>query len=1550
MNLKQTLSKTVASIISVYMVFGNFAMAGIGLSQVIAEEIKAPEVVLTAGVEKYVQYEKEGSKGTVLQEKIAIAQKSDQSTYLPVKDASISVEVPKINGVLPTRASVITSNLAATKATNISQNYNAESGLLDIAYDNGNNSANYRENAKDEIEIAYVYPEASYIADEGQCNISHKVSTKLTYQAEKETLSAGKTENFQFTQTKNVGDISNLDIVGSSQVFKGFLYSNVNNKSNHATDYTVKTKLTVLNSEMVNQIKINLANSKFIYTNDEKEQKEANTDTIRYVSSKIGEDEFYKVFGLEGYIDFYVGAEKYATVRYSDADKKGNRDFTTEYVGDRPAGAEAGKVIYPANTTEVNIVTGNPVAEAVAYIETQKQITASTNYGAKVNSLKTIFENYTLEAIKNKTEEKEVIDANGEKKTEQVTTAVSIQKTETKGNVALQEPSTQMSIDASNKSLSTLSTNKTTLTVRLNDTNSSCTLFKAGTMEIKLPNNLTNVKIAGAKILYANGLSVKGATIKDGKIILTIEGEQKAYDVSNINGGVNIVIDLEDITFDARTPSHAENITLSYAGKTTNVGVNIVSKAGVLLLNKVSTSEGANSTSVDPAEKTVALAMNKQGQTLTQNVYLVNNYAEELSGVSLVGTIGDKDDRTKGNIENRIAEAITVSGAEADVYYSADGSNWSKTFTKDANAYRVALKGNLAAAGSVAVAVKVNVPDGLTYNQKSYFNTVATYTNEKNALSQGSLVNLVTEEKDIIAPRNANLSITKKATTVNSNGQTVPVTVAITPHVTQEVVHAGQIVTYTINVKNNSNEDLSNITVEDSIPNNAVYTYYNEDSYGDTGEDAILKDNTIKSKTWSISSLKANATATMEIMLTMGEVNTEQEIKNIINVTYNGETVSEENRLMLKPAAIIADLQTNETMYNLNDVVYKENDIAEYYVTVKNISNSTLNNIRVEQTVPQHLTYQNGGLGEYRGGEVPEVIEQGKLENNEKFNYTIRELSPQEEKIIVITYKVKNLGQSLSDTEESIANIYIGDELYQTNTQTLKIKGQKNTITMESNIEGDRILKAEDKVIYTINVKNNGESAEQIEVQDRIPEQIEVEKVAYEIDGEEVDSFETGGQVVSIAAVLNAQSTLKVSIKGKVTDIKTAEKQVLTVNNTADLIIGEAKLTSNAVSLNIETIEDGAAGDYPGSEDVSGGNESVGDNTVADGNSTTGGSTDEPGIEGETHSISGVAWLDDNRDGKRDEGEDLLSGMTVTLINSATGETVKNSEGNAITTTTDESGAYTFSNVANGTYLVMFDFDTNEYTVTTYQKNGVNATQNSDAIMSNVNVDGNSKRAGVTNNIQVNGADITNIDIGLIKNAVFDLSLDKMISSITVVNSKGTKTKEYRNKNFAKVDLVAKYMNNTNVIVTYKFVITNKGEVTGYVDRLVDNLPSGLEFNSELNKDWYRGSNGNLYTSLDGIAIKPGESKEVELVLTKKTTENSTGTFSNNAELASITNIEAIEEKDAAKENNKSSADVVISIKTGSAMLYTGITLAGVAIIGAGVYLVKKKATDSEEI
>ena len=140
-------------------------------------------------------------------------------------------------------------------------------------------------------------------------------------------------------------------------------------------------------------------------------------------------------------------------------------------------------------------------------------------------------------------------------------------------------------MELSNSNLSTLTTNKTILTVRLNDTSSSCKLFEAGKMEITLPNNLVSSKITNAQALYTNGLNVKNAKIENGKIVLNIDGKQTKYDTENISGGVTIVIDLE-LDIDDTVPSHEEKMKLTYNNISTEKIVNIVSK-GVLLLNKI---------------------------------------------------------------------------------------------------------------------------------------------------------------------------------------------------------------------------------------------------------------------------------------------------------------------------------------------------------------------------------------------------------------------------------------------------------------------------------------------------------------------------------------------------------------------------------------------------------------------------------------------------------------------------------------------------------------------------------------------------------------------------------------------------------------------------------------------------------------------------------------------------------------------------------------------------------------------------------------------------
>ena len=167
--------------------------------------------------------------------------------------------------------------------------------------------------------------------------------------------------------------------------------------------------------------------------------------------------------------------------------------------------------------------------------------------------------------------------------------------------------------------------------------------------------------------------------------------------------------------------------------------------------------------------------------------------------------------------------------------------------------------------------------------------------------------------------------------------------------------------------------------------------------------------------------------------------------------------------------------------------------------------------------------------------------------------------------------------------------------------------------------------------------------------------------------------------------------------------------------------------------------------------------------------------TDDPSVEEPvtgTYKISGKVWLDSNRDGKRDEDEKAFTNVKVILVDSNTGKIVKdkvtglNKEQNV-----NEQGVYTFSNLHSGKYLVVFFYDTENYTVTKYKADGVIDSKNSDAISMNVTLNGETSKAAVANSIEIQNNDVTNIDMGLIIKAKFDLKLDKTVSKIIVNNS-----------------------------------------------------------------------------------------------------------------------------------------------------------------------------------
>jgi len=144
--------------------------------------------------------------------------------------------------------------------------------------------------------------------------------------------------------------------------------------------------------------------------------------------------------------------------------------------------------------------------------------------------------------------------------------------------------------------------------------------------------------------------------------------------------------------------------------------------------------------------------------------------------------------------------------------------------------------------------------------------------------------------------------------------------------------------------------------------------------------------------------------------------------------------------------------------------------------------------------------------------------------------------------------------------------------------------------------------------------------------------------------------------------------------------------------------------------------------------------------------------------------------------------------------------------------------------------------------------------------------------------------------------------------------------------------------------------VSNQGAIAGYVKKIADYIPSQLKFNSELNKDWFSSDNGILFnTSLANTLIAPGESKEVTLILTKKLSENNLGLYHNEAEIyeayndLGVADIDSTPANKVASEDDFSSADVLISVKTGEAILFVGLSVSIILTIGLAAYFIKKK-------
>ena len=206
-----------------------------------------------------------------------------------------------------------------------------------------------------------------------------------------------------------------------------------------------------------------------------------------------------------------------------------------------------------------------------------------------------------------------------------------------------------------------------------------------------------------------------------------------------------------------------------------------------------------------------------------------------------------------------------------------------------------------------------------------------------------------------------------------------------------------------------------------------------------------------------------------------------------------------------------------------------------------------------------------------------------------------------------------------------------------------------------------------------------------------------------------------------------------------------------------------------------------------------------------------------------------------------------------------------------------------------------------------------------------------------------------------IKLRYFDLALRKWVTeAIVIEDGKQTVTQTGHTPDMdpepvVKVELYRKDLKKVTVKFRYSIRVTNEGDIAGYAKEITDYVPEGLKFVAADNPYWKdEGNNVISTTQLENTLLQPGESADVEVLLTWINSEDNMGLKTNIAEISKDYNDKGVPDRDSTPDNKKPGEDdiddapVILSIETGKAITYVGLGLVVLVTIAGGVFLIKK--------
>lgn len=1285
------------------------------------------EVMLQA-TEEVEKYRIVPERGVLLQTKL---ETEVTSNLLPKQQETLSVQTVRLKDQYPKEVVVLVNGKKRVDGVS----YQAKTGklvvnrdelMVDDVMDWGT--------GKDTYQILSYYDETVGIAQTTISLASILTSKLATQDVQTETMERELT-------IKPMGNVADLSLEATNQLVKGYLYA----RADKETPYQQKETIGISDVSQLREITVTEETPYFV--NDQKAKLNAKS-SVYYQKTEIAAEELISILGEKGKLVVKPSGE--------------NNMVIAEVTAKSPVHEGKFEIVYEGTGVhELQFIFSDLAQEGKVTLVHQKAILGNTGYDR--STLKKV------EAL----EQKVITETALGQETKQI-------------HISLLDTEPKASLSVSQEQWQTLQTNDhMTIDFTFLSHDPSQDLYRNPTLQVELPAGIEEITVNSINKAHSDEFEITKAgmiTNQQGKKVLQVhlQGNQENYQ-DEFTKGLQISFDIS-VRMRKDIPTHQEEI-IAYFTNENRVGqvneqrktIDIVSKYGVLAYTKVQDYNGAGEKqeATNGKIQMASLDLQAEEKTVSGDMILVNNYESSLGEVSFIGYLPGKSQKTWGDsvVESSgdtfELKKVDVNLEGVEVWYSPennptkDSHSWSQELT-GAKAFKLVLPGNqLAAGGVISVHLEFTVQEKLENQRKAYLGLETSYQYEGKQALAYSGIQFVARNQDMILGNSQ--EETPEEVIYQVNGLTVKTQTTSAGKAIKdgETVYEGQVITYRMEVTNQSGQQMRNINLIANHTNAIFYGYVEKQVIPTVGEEDVgteifyEEDESIKQKEITIDNLKPGESIIETYEFSVRNRDGSGKTEGSLEITadhWQGQTITLFHHPMEE-----AQLKVKLNFTVGADKVFETRTSALFGVEVQNLTKE-VQDVDFYLPFPDYLTFNTEEMDSayefvsadhhvlhLKINQVPGANEQGEAGSVG----------------FIVVFGIQDFSDSRKQDELSLTGQVENQSgrRYTSNTITKIVKASEKGLsaTLEGDVKKEPLTNGTKVTLTGILLNLDDIDYHQVTVNQSIPSGFVLQKVyVEEQEGNQQEiPFEEFGDLAFTIDTIKANAQVKFVIEGIIDtqSVIEGENQIsIRYYARADFV----EYFSNLLTYQIQREEP----ENPDGPDEPEGPE-VPDNP------------DHPDVPvEETHTISGMVWIDANKNGLRDKEEEVGKNQTVVLFEIKPNGEVNRKE----QTQTDQNGYYEFVSLPQGQYVVGFAYDTSKFRMTQYQKEGVHETINSDIFSSQVY---ENQTFALTDLLTIEKEEITHIDAGFIQNEIFDLSLAKYISQVVVKYPSGVKVYQY---------------------------------------------------------------------------------------------------------------------------------------------------------------------------